>query len=392
MTLIIDGDSHMFETRSMWRDYSPSADKELALSIETDALGYSWIMLGDRSLDRAAWVAGPSGGRDFSPIGLFRKAYREQVPNPTPTYDELPEAFWSPSARVRKLDEWHIDESLVFCHWGFGWEYDIWNDREASQVNMAAWNRFCADIVADSGGRLHPVGHVRLDADPRWLANQLRALQKAGVRFVLFTPMLVDGRRLSHPDLDYVWRLFEETNLIPTWHVSNNARRIFDDVEGWSDNDVHSVWKLVPHLFTRVAPQIGLVDLALNGVFERYPSLRIVFAELGADWFPQLCQRINRSWDGYEEISGKPFSDLPRLPGDYLRERVLLVCSFPSDADATLLSTCGSQLAYGGDFPHPEGLDNPFEEYQSRMKHAADVSVHEAFFGRNLANLLRGES
>jgi predicted TIM-barrel fold metal-dependent hydrolase len=376
----------------MWRDYTPSGQKDLALSIETDSLGYSWIMLGDVSLDRAAWVGGPTGGTDFSVIGQFRRGHRAQVPNPTPTYEDLPEEFWSPAARARKLEEWHIHKSIVFSQWGFGWEYDLWKELEVSKVNMAAWNRYCADLVADSDGRLYPVGQVRLDADSEWLVDQVRTLQGGGVRFVLFTPMLVNGRRLSHPDLDHVWHLFLEHDLIPTWHVSNNNRLIFDHVEGWSDNDHHAVWKLVPHLFSRVSPQIGLVDLALNGVFERYPSLRVLLAELGADWFPQLCQRVDSSWGGYEQIAGKFFSDLPRLPGDYLRKQVTLVCSFPSDADTSLLNTCPSQLAYGGDFPHPEGLDNPFETYRSRAKHEIDARVGEAFYGGNIANLLEGGS
>ncbi|HEU5150637.1 MAG TPA: amidohydrolase family protein [Iamia sp.] len=386
---IIDGDSHIYEPRSMWKDYTPAADQDRALSIETDALGYSWVTLAGRSLERPAWVAGPTGG-DFTAIGQFRQGHLKGLPNPTPTYDEMPEEFWSPKARVGKLDEWHIDEAVVFNQWGFQWEPDLWDDMEASKVNHAAWNRYCADLVTDSGGRLHPAGHIRLDAGEDWLEEQLRTLRDGGVRLALFTPMLVDGKRLSHPDVDHVWRLFVEYDVMPAWHVSNNNRRVLDDFESWADNDTRALFKLVPHLFTRVSPQIGLVDLAVNGVFEKYPDLRILVAEFGADWFPQLCQRVDGSWGKYTELAGEVYSDLPRLPGDYLREQVMLVCSFPSDADASLLGTCPGQLAYGGDYPHPEGLDDPFEEFKRRSVEV-DPAIGEGFYGGNLAALLAGE-
>jgi len=383
---VIDGDSHIYEPRNMWLDYTPAADRDLALRIEEDSLGYSWIMLRGDAIDRPAWVAGPTGG-DFSEMGRGRQHFLAGKQNPSRNYTELPDDWWSAAARVKKLDEWGIDESLVFNQNGFQWEAPLYPDIDASRVNMAAWNRWAVELAADGGGRIHPVGHVRIDLDTRWLEEQLEILSRGGVRFCMFTPLLVEGRRLSHPDLDRVWRLFLDKGVTPTWHITLNMQRVIAGSEGWCDNDHGVMIKLVPMLFTRIAVEIALIDLAVNGVFERYPSLRLLLAELGADWFPELCQRADGSWKNYEQLAGVPFSALPRSPSEYLRERTVIVCSFPTDINPVLMDYCPDILAYGGDYPHPEGLDDPFAQYRLRLGEVTPAA-DSAFFGNNMASLL----
>ena len=41
-------------------------------------------------------------------------------------------------------------------------------------------------------------------------------------------PALVDGRPLSHPDHDRIWRAFVDNGIAPVFHVADQ-RRPFDD-------------------------------------------------------------------------------------------------------------------------------------------------------------------
>ena len=43
MTKVIDADSHMFEQPGLWRDHMPSSQQHLALALEEDELGYTWL-------------------------------------------------------------------------------------------------------------------------------------------------------------------------------------------------------------------------------------------------------------------------------------------------------------------------------------------------------------
>jgi hypothetical protein len=89
---------------------------------------------------------------------------------------------------------------------------------------MAAWNRWCATVVTDGAGLLHPVAHLTL-RDPAWLESQLaELLSSAGVRLGMIAPAAVDGRPLSHPDLDPLWAAFVHHGVTPVFHVADQPR------------------------------------------------------------------------------------------------------------------------------------------------------------------------
>jgi hypothetical protein len=43
MNTVIDADSHFFEQPGLWRSYMSAGEQHLALDIEEDELGYSWL-------------------------------------------------------------------------------------------------------------------------------------------------------------------------------------------------------------------------------------------------------------------------------------------------------------------------------------------------------------
>src|SRR5947199_3614650 len=48
--MIVDADSHLDERPDMWSEYSPAGDRDLALHVREDELGYAWLMLRERPL------------------------------------------------------------------------------------------------------------------------------------------------------------------------------------------------------------------------------------------------------------------------------------------------------------------------------------------------------
>jgi hypothetical protein len=92
---------------------------------------------------------------------------------------------------------------------------------------MAAWNRWCETVAREGQGRLHPVAHLTL-RDPGWLGGQLARLAAGGVRAAMIAPALVDGKPLSHPDLDRVWAAFAHHGISPIFHVADQPK-VFDD-------------------------------------------------------------------------------------------------------------------------------------------------------------------
>ena len=129
-----------------------------------------------------------------------------------------------------------------------------------------------------------------------------------------------------------------------------------------------------------------LLSFLTEGVFQKFPALRLVLIELGVTWLPTLLWRTNKTWRGMRpEV---PWIDRP--PAELLREHVRLTLQ-PLDVPRgdpqrfeRVLDHVGSDrmLLFSTDYPHwhfdgedvlPDGLtddtlrrfmiDNPLETY-----------------------------
>ena len=69
---------------------------------------------------------------------------------------------------------------------------------------------------------------------------------------------------------------------------------------------------------TRSASRSALASLVLEGVFERFPKLKMVMIEAGFGWAPSLAWRLDKVWQRLQ-------SEVPhvkRPPSEYIREQV----------------------------------------------------------------------
>jgi len=215
LPLVIDADSHLFERPDLWRTHIDPSMRDAALAIENDELGHPWLTQGGRRL-ALTWTCEP--GR-YESIGDLIEDHRAGRPARFDYERDLPAAHWDPAARRDQLDVWGVHESVLFPQWGIDWEMWLADDLPALRANMAAWNRWAAAVRAEGGGRLHPVGHVSLRGDVDWLDRELAAMEAAGIRLAMIATGTVDGKRLSHPDLDRAWSCFENHGVTPTFHV-----------------------------------------------------------------------------------------------------------------------------------------------------------------------------
>ena len=377
MTTIIDSDQHLFEERTLWADHIDPALKTEALSIVDDDLGYAWLTWRGVPLD----IADVQIPGDTDRLGQHRQRCREKLPSDY-HYDELlPDHYWNPSARAKHLATMGLDEAVVFPNFGLLWERRLSTSLPALTANMTAWNRWCATVVADGAGLLHPVAHLTL-RDGAWLEAQLAFLSSSGVRLAMIAPAAVDGRPLSHPDHDRFWAAFVHHGVTPVFHVADQPR-VLDDAF-YTDPEENFV-PVLESIFLWTAPAIAVTDLIVNGILARHPELRIGIVELSSIWVPQYLMMLDGGWDFTNALNGRPLVPLDLRPSEYFR-RQIRVSSFSYEQPARLTAKAGDLFMCCSDFPHSEGTATPIGDY-GRV--GSDSHTDVGLFHDNVALLLK---
>lgn len=356
----IDADTHLYETRDLWAEYADPGERDRALRIVDDDLGHAWLTAPDGRRISIAEVHVPG---DVDAVGAYRRRVREGRPPDVRYDDALVDEFWDPSARLAQLDAWGIAGSVIFPNFGLLFERPLSDDLDTLEVNMRSWNRWAGTVAQTGPGRLFPVAHVTL-RDLDWLRRELAGLAAAGVRLAMVAPALVDGKPLSHPDLDAAWSAFVEHGVTPVFHVANQLHPF--DPAWYEADDPLEVGPVLSSVFIWTAPALAVADMALNGVFARHPDLRLGIMELSAPWVPIFLMYLDGGLDFVSRFDGRPRRDLPLKPSEYVLRHVR-VAAFPYENPAKLIHQVGDEMfMYCSDWPHAEGLARPVDDYDAQ--------------------------
>jgi predicted TIM-barrel fold metal-dependent hydrolase len=358
MAPVVDSDQHLYETRTMWRDHIDPDRRADALAIVDDDLGYPWLTWRGQRLSPAD-VQRPG---DTSALGTIHERIRTGLAPETRYDDELPRDYWDATARAERLAAMGVDEAVVFPNFGLLWERTLDADLGALTSNMTAWNRWCATVVTDGRGRVHPVAHVTL-RDETWLRAELARLERDGIKLAMMAPALVDGRPLSHPDHDPIWRAFVEHGVRPVFHVADQRRPFADS---WYTDPPDAFVSTLDSVFLWTAAALACTDLILNGSLERHPDLRIGIVELSAVWVPMFLMMLDGGSDFTARLNGRPLAPLSMRPSEYFRRQVR-VSSFSYELPARLIRQTGDLYMCCSDYPHSEGTATPLADYTNAV-------------------------
>ncbi len=101
--------------------------------------------------------------------------------------------------------------------------------------------------------------------------------------------------------------------------------------------------------------QSQVISLIIEGVFDRFPTLRVVLIEGGWTWLPSLMWRLDKEWKGLRHNT--PW--VRRLPSQYMLEHLRLTTQ-PMDAPPTAEQMrqvieqleSDEMLLFASDYPH----------------------------------------
>ena len=276
--------------------------------------------------------------------------------------------------RRRWLDEHGIERQVVLpglSHVAFaGTRLGVEAANAQHRASMA-W--------ADGDPRFEMVLCVPI-GEPHATARMVESVAAAGARLALLVAAV--GPIPSLIELEPVWSALADTKVIgvlhfgTTWNTLPNRWRVAGDrIDGEAADPIDVV--CAHHAVEGVVAR-----LALSGVFDRHPGLRLLAAEHGAAWLPGLLTSLDACQRAYRRLDPGIPQDEPL--SDQVR-RALTVTPFGFEPIGQLVDLIGDDvLAFATDHPHPEGGSDP----AGRFQQALDGRPAEPFFSGNAAALL----
>jgi predicted TIM-barrel fold metal-dependent hydrolase len=217
------------------------------------------------------------------------------------------------------------DMAAAFAKAVNDWVAKEWLDREP---------RLRASIVVPMQNTDHAVAEIeRCAGDRRFVQVLVLAMGEAPL-----------GRRQYWP----VYEAAERHGLPLGIHAGSSYRHPVTSL-GWPSNYIEDYCAQSQGFQSQVA------SLVCEGVFAKFPGLKVVLLESGITWLPPFLWRLSKFWRGVR--AEVPWVD--RSPCDIVREHVrLTIQPFDGPDDPTLVARLIDQLRsddmllFSSDFPH----------------------------------------
>jgi predicted TIM-barrel fold metal-dependent hydrolase len=289
-------------------------------------------------------------------------------------------------ARVQWLDQQGIAIQNVICLSGIAYNL-LLPEVALRQEVIRTCNRWLADTCDEAKGRLLPVTALEY-ADLDFVVAELETMRARGSRIFLIPAYPVNAVPPAHPSWDRVWSAAVALGMTPMLHTGFERMR-FDP--GWANlGGDATLLRMLGGAHRHVAPMTLLYALVYGGVFERFPTLTLLFAEVGTGWLPFLFREIDDRVSAVAELFlGK--SQLPLRPSEYVARNVRATpLSGGNDSPLTKIMSelPEDMIVFSSDFPHFEGFTDPIGHYAKALDELPSAR-RERFFGGSIADVYR---
>jgi len=290
--LVIDADSHKMENPVVFFDYLEAPYRDRLLS-RTDRYGQRRLVI-----------------RDFNP-----RTGKNDLERPFPQPDGPGKGAYCAihpetaiggifnRIRLEHMDREGIDGQVLYGSMTLSFEGII--DPDLAVACMRAYNSYIADDCRAATQRLFPVGFIALADVGEAVHEMRRCIEDLGMIGVHVPPSVPVphpaapeafpfvrlAKHVSHPDFSPVLRTAEELDVAVGIHGSPGVY-----LPGGVSDQVDTF--ILSHIFGhRNQMQMALATCVFDGVFDRFPNLRMGFLEAGCGWLPDLIHAFHEHWE-----------------------------------------------------------------------------------------------
>jgi predicted TIM-barrel fold metal-dependent hydrolase len=386
---VFDADNHLYETKDSFTRHLPERYKSAIEYVELH--GRTKIMIRGTVSEYIPnptfdVVARPGAQEDYfrngNPEG---KSYREIVGEPMRA---IP-AFREPAPRLELMDELGVDRALMFPTLASLLEERMRDDPELTHAVIHALNEWIyEEWTFNYQDRIFATPVITLPLVEKAI-EELEWVLERGAKTVLVRPAPVPGYRGSRsfgfPEFDPFWKAVEEADILVSMHSSDSGYTRYQNDWIGQPNEMLP-FRLDPFRAISVGKrpmEDTMTAYLCHGVFSRFPNLRVASIESGGDWVAGFLDHVADTYKKMPHAFGED-------PVEQFKSHVW-ISPFHEDDLALLIDTVGaSQVLFGSDYPHPEGLAEPCSYVDHLPAGLSDEDVHN-IMGGNLARIMRVE-
>jgi uncharacterized protein len=321
---LISADSHFNEPGDLYTKRVPAKFKATAPRIESFPEGDGWVFDGIPEPRNFGWNA-CAGLPPEKMTGWSRFA-------------EMRKGGWDPAERIKEQDRDGVTGEVMYPTPSPIDAIGIHPDPEYHLAMVRAYNDFVAEYCNYAPERFCGLAFLPHQNGAKAAVQEMdRALaNNPGVRGV-FARCYPNGTLTMKPEDDYLWAALAERNLCLNIHVSLGLN--------------------VPRPHKAKLPGYGrffdapnrCIEFIFNGVFDRFPSLQVAFAEVDFGWVPYVKEQIDNNYQRLEAVSR---FGLRRMPSEYIDEHFYFGYMTNSFGLNNLEYVNSDRILWSTDYPH----------------------------------------
>jgi predicted TIM-barrel fold metal-dependent hydrolase len=330
--LVIDADGHCSEPTDELAKWLPPEYVERAPTTIKDHQGRSHTLIEGRLTSKREGL-GPGVSPPFAPRARtgFRAGMREPLP------------------RLVDMDEEGIDVAVIFGT-PIALSVNGLRDKGLAGALCHGVNRWLAEeYLAPNPKRLKGVGLIPCQ-DPPAAVRELEYLKQHGLVSAML-PTNVYGINMGDRRFDPIYAAAQEMDMPLAVHPQtghDGEYGLYGVMGAGSERmEKYAYVHMTAFVFE---PMIALMHMIGEGVFDRYPRLKVAYVEGACGWVPFWAERLDEHFEKLEP----QWPLLQRKPSEIIRSpQVSFTCEPEEHTLPYVLDTIGqSQVMYASDYHH----------------------------------------
>ncbi|MCU0270383.1 MAG: amidohydrolase [Acidimicrobiales bacterium] len=351
---IISVDDHILEPRTLWQEELPASVRERGPRVVREKLSLSFVG-GHYGFTRndpdGHWCDLWLYDDLVLPTGLLHAAAgipQEEQENIPAIYEDFRDGTHDQKARLADMDLNHVEAALNypntfprFAGQGFAER----EDKDLALRCLQIYNDWMIDVWCggDGKGRLIPLTLVPL-WDAQLAADEVRRCAAKGSYAIAFSenPSKLGFPSLYSGEWDVLWDACSEVDATVSMHIGSSSTMPATS----PDAPLATTMAL-----SAQNAEGSLCDWVFSRTLERFPKLKIAFAESQIGWMPYLLGRMDIV--AHEAATGGVHLD--RKPSEIVKGRVW-GCVFDDQHGLDSRDAVGMEhILFETDYPHTDG-------------------------------------